>query len=142
MPLHRTVGCPYGTRQVVTNMFAAAHVVLTGEALMIAKKAGIDMSAYFDAVRVSAGNSYVWETEVTSESRSNRSIGWYLRNDSKDTEYTCLPLPHSTGATYSQSVIRSRYQTRVVVGQKMCRFALFCILPHIHINRMHLGTVR
>lgn len=38
-------------------MFAGAHVVLASEALLMAKKAGIDMASYFDAVRNSAGNS-------------------------------------------------------------------------------------
>lgn len=38
-------------------MFAGAHVVLASEALLMAKKAGIDMGNYFDAVRNSAGNS-------------------------------------------------------------------------------------
>ena len=34
------------------------------QALMLAKNANIDMSNFFDAVRTSAGNSYVFETEV------------------------------------------------------------------------------
>ena len=34
-----------------------------GEAMMIAKKEGVDMKLLFDAMRVSSGNSFCWETE-------------------------------------------------------------------------------
>ena len=57
----------YGSASVVkiiTNMLAGAHMVLAGEATMLAKKHNIDLSAYFDGVRNSAGNSYVFETET------------------------------------------------------------------------------
>jgi 3-hydroxyisobutyrate dehydrogenase len=70
--------------KVVTNMFAGAHVVLTAEALMIAKKAGIDMSAYFDAVRVSAGNSYVWETEAPLIMNQTFDPGFHIDLHCKD----------------------------------------------------------
>ena len=35
-----------------------------GETLCVAKKAGLDMQLVFDAMRVSSGNSFCWETEV------------------------------------------------------------------------------
>ena len=35
-----------------------------GEALCVARKAGMDMKLVFDAMRVSSGNSFMWETEV------------------------------------------------------------------------------
>jgi 3-hydroxyisobutyrate dehydrogenase len=50
--------------KVISNMLAAAHLVSAGEALMIAKKAGLHMENFFDGIRFSAGNSYVFETEV------------------------------------------------------------------------------
>ena len=31
---------------------------------MMAKKAGVDLRSFFDAIRMSAGNSFVWETEA------------------------------------------------------------------------------
>merc|ERR1719393_772163 len=34
-----------------------------GEAMMVAKKSGVDMKLLFDAIRVSSGNSFCWETE-------------------------------------------------------------------------------
>lgn len=49
--------------KVVSNMMAAINNVSMGEAMMLAKKGGVDLRALFDAVRFSAGNTYVWETE-------------------------------------------------------------------------------
>lgn len=50
--------------KVISNMLAAAHLVCAGEALMIAKQAGLHTDNFFDGIRFSAGNSYVFETEV------------------------------------------------------------------------------
>ena len=58
---------PLGTAtitKVVSNMLAAANTVAMGEALLMGKRAGIDLKSYFDAIRFSAGNSFVWETEA------------------------------------------------------------------------------
>jgi 3-hydroxyisobutyrate dehydrogenase len=51
--------------KIITNQLAAVHLIAAGEAAMMAKKhGGIDMEAFFDGVRASAGNSYVFETET------------------------------------------------------------------------------
>jgi 3-hydroxyisobutyrate dehydrogenase len=50
--------------KIVSNMLCAAHTVVTGEALMMAKRSGVDLRSFFDAIRASAGNSYVFETEA------------------------------------------------------------------------------
>ena len=42
---------------------AAVHLVATGEAIALAKSANIDLNTFFNAIRVSAGNSFVFETE-------------------------------------------------------------------------------
>ena len=49
--------------KVVTNYLASAHLAALGEALMVAKQAGMDMATTFEAIRVSSGNSFVHETE-------------------------------------------------------------------------------
>eukprot|EP00040_Diaphanoeca_grandis_P043162 m.267175 g.267175 ORF g.267175 m.267175 type:complete len:375 (+) comp71579_c0_seq1:110-1234(+) len=82
--------------KVVTNMFAAAHIVLSAEALMIAKNAGIDMSAYFDAVRLSAGNSYVWETEMPLVFNQSFDPGFHIDLHCKD-----LNLGYEIGRKYN-----------------------------------------
>ena len=50
--------------KIFSNILCAAHDVAVGETLCVAKKAGLDMQLVFDAMRVSSGNSFCWETEV------------------------------------------------------------------------------
>ncbi len=50
--------------KIISNMLAATHNVAMGEALMLAKRNNIDLKMFFDAIRFSAGNSYVIETEA------------------------------------------------------------------------------
>ncbi len=49
--------------KVVTNYLATAHLVALGEALMVSKKAGMDLGVAYEAIRISSGNSFVHETE-------------------------------------------------------------------------------
>ena len=49
--------------KVVTNYLASVHLVAVGEALMTAKKSGIDLNTAYEAIRISSGNSFVHETE-------------------------------------------------------------------------------
>ena len=49
--------------KVVTNYLASVHLVAVGEALMIARQAGMDLTTTFEAIRISSGNSFVHETE-------------------------------------------------------------------------------
>jgi 3-hydroxyisobutyrate dehydrogenase len=49
--------------KVITNMLAFIHLVADGEALMLAKKGGLDLAQAFHAIRASSGNSFVHETE-------------------------------------------------------------------------------
>ena len=49
--------------KVVTNYLASVHLVALGEALMIARQAGMDLTTAYEAIRISSGNSFVHETE-------------------------------------------------------------------------------
>lgn len=49
--------------KVVTNYLASVHLAALGEALTVAKKAGMDMNTTYEAIRISSGNSFVHETE-------------------------------------------------------------------------------
>jgi len=49
--------------KVVTNYLCSVHLVALGEALMTAKRAGMDLATTFEAIRISSGNSFVHETE-------------------------------------------------------------------------------
>ena len=49
--------------KVATNYLAGVQLISTGEAFMVAKKAGIDLAVAYEAIRISSGNSFVHETE-------------------------------------------------------------------------------
>ena len=49
--------------KVVTNYLASVHLVSLGEALTVARQAGMDMATTYEAIRISSGNSFVHETE-------------------------------------------------------------------------------
>jgi len=49
--------------KILTNMLCAVQDCAMGEAMMIAKKCGVDMKMLFDVMRISSGNSFCWETE-------------------------------------------------------------------------------
>ena len=49
--------------KVITNMLAFIHLVAAGEALMLAKRGGLDLGQAFHAIKASSGTSFVHETE-------------------------------------------------------------------------------
>jgi 3-hydroxyisobutyrate dehydrogenase len=49
--------------KVITNMLAFIHLKACGEALMLAKRGGLDLGQAWHAIRASSGNSFVHETE-------------------------------------------------------------------------------
>jgi len=49
--------------KVVTNYLCSVHLVALGEAMMVARNAGMDLNTTFEAIRISSGNSFVHETE-------------------------------------------------------------------------------
>ena len=49
--------------KVITNMLAFIHLVADGEALMLAKKGGLDLKTAWEAIAASSGSSFVHETE-------------------------------------------------------------------------------
>jgi 3-hydroxyisobutyrate dehydrogenase len=49
--------------KVITNMLAFIHLVADGEALMRARRGGLDLAQAWHAIRASSGTSFVHETE-------------------------------------------------------------------------------
>ncbi len=49
--------------KVITNYLASVNLVSVGEALMVAKKSGMDLKKTYEAIKISSGNSFVHETE-------------------------------------------------------------------------------
>ncbi len=49
--------------KVITNMLAFIHLEADGEALMLAKRGGLDLKTAWEAIAASSGTSFVHETE-------------------------------------------------------------------------------
>ncbi len=60
--------------KVLTNYLATANLVTLCEALVTAKKAGLDLATAYEAIRVSSGNSFVHETESQVILNGSRNI--------------------------------------------------------------------
>lgn len=70
--------------KVITNMLAFIHLVAAGEALMLAKRGGLDLKTAFEAIRASSGNSFVHETESQVILNGSYNIGFTLDLACKD----------------------------------------------------------
>ncbi len=81
--------------KVITNMLAFIHLVAAGEALMLAKKGGLDLAQSFAAIRASSGNSFVHETESQVILNGSYNIGFTLDLACKD-----LGFAHDLGREF------------------------------------------
>jgi 3-hydroxyisobutyrate dehydrogenase len=72
------------TIKVITNMLALTHLVAVGEALMLARRAGLDLATCFEAIRASSGNSFVHETESQVILNGSYDIGFTMDLACKD----------------------------------------------------------
>jgi 3-hydroxyisobutyrate dehydrogenase len=70
--------------KVVTNLLAFVHLVATGEALMLARRAGLDLAQAFEVLRASSGTSFVLETEGQLILNGSYDIGFTIDLALKD----------------------------------------------------------
>ncbi len=70
--------------KVITNMLAFIHLVAGGEALMLAKRSGVDLGKAYDAIAASSGNSFVHETEGQLILNGSYDIGFSMDLALKD----------------------------------------------------------
>lgn len=93
LPLLTTVGRrilhtgPLGSAsimKVATNYLAGVSLIATGEAFMVAKKAGIDLGVAYEAIRISSGNSFVHETEGQVILNGSYNINFTMDHEVKD----------------------------------------------------------
>ena len=93
LPLLTTVGRnilhtgPLGTAsimKVATNYLAGVQLISTGEAFMVAKKAGVDLGVAYEAIRISSGNSFVHETEGQLILNGSYNINFTMDHEVKD----------------------------------------------------------
>ena len=81
--------------KVITNLLALGHLILAGEAFMLGKKAGIDLTALFEGIKASSGNSYTIETELPLVYNGSYDVGFSLALACKD-----LGLAHELGSEH------------------------------------------
>jgi 3-hydroxyisobutyrate dehydrogenase len=81
--------------KVITNMLAFIHLVAVGEALMLAKRGGLDLAKAFEAIQASSGNSFVHETESQVILSGSYDIGFTMDLACKD-----LGLAQQLGSTF------------------------------------------
>ena len=70
--------------KVITNMLAFLPLVAAGEALMLAKRGGLDLAQAFAAIKASSGTSFVHETESQLVLNGSYNIGFTMDLACKD----------------------------------------------------------
>ncbi len=73
-----------GALKVITNLLAFVHLVATGEALMLARRAGVDLAQAFEVIRSSSGTSFVFETEGQLILNGSYDVGFSVELALKD----------------------------------------------------------
>ena len=99
--------------KVITNMLAFIHLLATGEALMLAKKGGIDLTDAFNIIKASSGNSFVHETEGQVILNGSYNINFTMDLACKDLGFAMqygreFGVPLDLAGMTAQTFIRAR----------------------------------
>jgi 3-hydroxyisobutyrate dehydrogenase len=99
--------------KVITNMLAFVHLVAAGEALMLAKRGGLDLGQAFQVIKASSGNSFVHETESQLILNGSYNVGFTMELACKDLGFAMslgreLGVPLDLAAITAQTFIRAR----------------------------------
>jgi 3-hydroxyisobutyrate dehydrogenase len=112
--------------KVITNMLAFIHLVAAGEALMLAKRGGLDLAQAFHAIKASSGNSFVHETESQLILNGSYNINFTMDLAVKDLGFAMafgreFDVPLELASLTMQTFLRAReayggsaWSTRVV----------------------------
>ena len=101
--------------KVITNMLAFINLVGVGEALMLAKRGGLDLGKAFVAIKESSGNSFVHETEGQVILNGSYNINFTMDLACKDLGFATqfgreLGVPLDVAGLTEQTFIRARSQ--------------------------------
>jgi 3-hydroxyisobutyrate dehydrogenase len=101
--------------KVITNMLAFIHLVAAGEALMLAKRGGLDLAKSFEAILNSSGNSFVHETESQVILNGSYDIGFTMDLALKDLGFATgfgreFGVPLDLASMVEQTFIRAKAQ--------------------------------
>jgi 3-hydroxyisobutyrate dehydrogenase len=99
--------------KVITNMLAFIHLLACGEALMLAKKGGIDLAQAFHVISASSGASFVHETEGQLILNGSYNINFTMDLACKDLGFALnygreFGVPLDLAAIAEQTFIRGR----------------------------------
>lgn len=64
--------------KVMTNYLATTNLCSLAEALIVCKKAGLDLGTTYEAIRISSGNSFVHETESQLILNGSRNVNFTM----------------------------------------------------------------
>jgi 3-hydroxyisobutyrate dehydrogenase-like beta-hydroxyacid dehydrogenase len=101
--------------KVITNMLAFVNLVAVGEALMLAKRGGLDLARSFEAILNSSGNSFVHETESQVILNGSYNIGFTNDLALKDLGFALqmgrdFGVPLELAGLVEQTFVRSKAQ--------------------------------
>ena len=99
--------------KVITNMLAFVHLLAAGEALMLAKKGGLDLAQAFHVIKASSGTSFVHETESQLVLNGSYNINFTMDLACKDLAFALgfgrdLGVPLDLASVAQQTFIRAR----------------------------------
>ena len=99
--------------KVITNMLAFIHLKATSEALMLAKRGGLDLAQAWHAIQASSGNSFVHETEGALILNGSYDIAFNIDLVLKDLGYALgfgreFGVPLDLAAMTQQSYIAAK----------------------------------
>jgi 3-hydroxyisobutyrate dehydrogenase len=99
--------------KVITNMLAFIHLVADGEALMLAKRGGLDLKTAWEAIAASSGSSFVHETEGQLILNGSYDVGFNMDLAVKDLGFATafgreFGVPLDLAAAVQQTFLRGR----------------------------------
>ncbi len=99
--------------KVITNMLAFIHLVAAGEALMLAKRGGVDLAQAYAIIKASSGNSFVHETESQLVLNGSYNVNFTMDLACKDLGFAMgfgreFGVPLDLAAQTMQTFIRAR----------------------------------
>ncbi len=99
--------------KVITNMLAFIHLVADGEALMLAKRGGLDLKTAWEAIAASSGSSFVHETEGQLILNGSYDVGFNMDLAVKDLGFATafgreFGVPLDLAAMVQQTFVRGR----------------------------------
>jgi 3-hydroxyisobutyrate dehydrogenase len=99
--------------KVITNMLAFIHLVADGEALMLAKRGGLDLKTAWEAIAASSGSSFVHETEGKLILNGSYDVGFNMDLAVKDLGFATafgreFGVPLDLAAAVQQTFLRGR----------------------------------